>query len=194
MNPAPAITTRADQTDRRLHRSLAALIHEKDYEDIVVKEILAHANVARSTFYAHFDGKEELLLSCMRHTLAAVRGRLPKSSDPIDRALGTCIGLLGHIDEQLAQTPAGRPQPDQDAVHRRIERALVGQVEADLRRSRTGPIVPQVPRELLATHLVTALFNVLAWWLRRRPTVGAHDAKRMYLALVQPAVSRARER
>lgn len=193
MNPAPAAPTRAGPTERRLYRSLAALTRDKDYEAIVVREILAHADVARSTFYAHFDGKEALLRSCMQHTLAANRERLPESSDPLDRALGTCLGLLDHIDGQLAQAPVGKPHPDQHAVHRRLERVLVGRLGADLRSSRAEPAAPDVPRELMANHLVSTFSNVLGWWLRRRPAIDVQEAKRVYRALVQPAVSRVRQ-
>ena len=38
-------------------------ILEKKYEDITVQEILDRADVGRSTFYMHFQNKDELLVS-----------------------------------------------------------------------------------------------------------------------------------
>ena len=52
---------RVQKTQDLLHGALASLIHEKSYDAIVVKEILARANVGRSTFYTHFRDKDELL-------------------------------------------------------------------------------------------------------------------------------------
>ncbi len=53
--------------DRRTRRSqkllfdaLMELILEKDYESITVSEISARADVARATFYLHFDDKDAL--------------------------------------------------------------------------------------------------------------------------------------
>jgi len=43
--------------------SLISLILEKGYEAISITDITEHANVGRSTFYAHFENKEQLLFS-----------------------------------------------------------------------------------------------------------------------------------
>jgi AcrR family transcriptional regulator len=60
----------AKKTDRRVQRTrqllqeaLVSLILEKHYDKITVQEIIDRANVGRSTFYAHFQDKEDLLAS-----------------------------------------------------------------------------------------------------------------------------------
>ena len=60
---------RVRRTRELLHGALSSLIHEKPYEGIVVKEILARANVGRSTFYAHFRDKQGLLETGVRDVL-----------------------------------------------------------------------------------------------------------------------------
>src|SRR5215510_12797474 len=64
---------RIQRTEALLREALAALIHEKPYEDIVVKEILHRANVGRSTFYTHFRDKDDLLLSSIQDILRSAR-------------------------------------------------------------------------------------------------------------------------
>lgn len=56
---------RIQKTLQHLQNALAALIDEKDYEDITIQEILDRANVGRSTFYAHFENKDQLLRSML---------------------------------------------------------------------------------------------------------------------------------
>ena len=58
------------KTDRRIQRtrkllldSLIALILEKGYDPITVQDIVDHANIGRSTFYSHFENKEQLLFN-----------------------------------------------------------------------------------------------------------------------------------
>ena len=51
---ARATKNRIRKTRGLLHGALAALVHEKPLDTIVVKEILGRASVGRSTFYAHF--------------------------------------------------------------------------------------------------------------------------------------------
>ena len=62
---------RVQRTRGLLRGALASLIHEKAYDAIAVKEILARANVGRSTFYAHFRDKDELLDSGINEMLRA---------------------------------------------------------------------------------------------------------------------------
>ncbi|HKP98343.1 MAG TPA: TetR/AcrR family transcriptional regulator [Fibrobacteria bacterium] len=42
---------------------MIALILEKGYENVTVREILDRANVGRSTFYSHYESKDQLLLA-----------------------------------------------------------------------------------------------------------------------------------
>jgi AcrR family transcriptional regulator len=58
---------RIQKTLQHLQNALAELIAEKDYDDITIQEILDRANVGRSTFYAHFENKDQLLRSILTY-------------------------------------------------------------------------------------------------------------------------------
>lgn len=49
------------RTKQLLHEALLELIIERGYEGITVQHIIDQANVGRSTFYAHFYDKLDLL-------------------------------------------------------------------------------------------------------------------------------------
>jgi hypothetical protein len=53
-------------TQKSLHDALISLVFEKNYDSITVQEILDRADVGRAKFYAHFKGKDELLISGAR--------------------------------------------------------------------------------------------------------------------------------
>jgi AcrR family transcriptional regulator len=57
-----------DATDRRIVRTramlqdaLLSLIRTKGYEAITIKDICDAANVGRSTFYAHYTSKDQIV-------------------------------------------------------------------------------------------------------------------------------------
>lgn len=176
------------RTEHQLRQSLASLIHEKRYDAIVVKEILARAGVARSTFYLHFGDKEALLLSCIQHTLATERDRLPRGGDVVDRLLGFSLSILQHVETQLERLPKGERQSSQPQVHRRLERVLLERVEADIRREQLLRTLPAMPPGLLAKYLVASFFVVMDGWLDHAFRATAREAHDLYRALVEPAV------
>ena len=55
---------RVQKTRQLLKDALVVLISEKGFESVTIQEILDRANVGRSTFYLHFENKNELLHSC----------------------------------------------------------------------------------------------------------------------------------
>src|SRR5215212_11646165 len=79
---------RVQRTRALLHDALVSLVHEKSYDDIVVKEILARADVGRSTFYAHYRDKDELLECGIRDLLRTDTPSEPaRSEDAVERLL-----------------------------------------------------------------------------------------------------------
>lgn len=66
----------SEKTNRQVLRSqnmlrsaLIDLLQEKSIQKITITEITERANLARSTFYTHFETKEELLHCCIDETL-----------------------------------------------------------------------------------------------------------------------------
>ncbi len=59
------VDRRIQKSKKYLSDAFIALILEKGYEAVTVQEIIDRANVGRSTFYAHFESKEQLLFSLL---------------------------------------------------------------------------------------------------------------------------------
>src|SRR5690349_12821508 len=78
------IDRRAARTRRALHEALISLILRKGYDSITIQEIIDAADVGRSTFYAHYTSKEDLLrggFESLRSELAGARHRASEKRD-----------------------------------------------------------------------------------------------------------------
>lgn len=56
------VDRRIQKTKKSLTEALIHLILEKGYEKVTIQNIIDKANVGRSTFYIHYESKEQLLL------------------------------------------------------------------------------------------------------------------------------------
>ena len=59
------VDRRIQRTRRLLQDALITLILEKGYDKITVQDIIDEANVGRSTFYAHYLDKDDLMASSL---------------------------------------------------------------------------------------------------------------------------------
>ncbi|KYF89640.1 TetR family transcriptional regulator [Sorangium cellulosum] len=61
---------RVQKTRKLLSDALVSLILEKGYDEVSIQDIIDRANVGRSTFYSHYENKEQLLLFGHEHLRA----------------------------------------------------------------------------------------------------------------------------
>lgn len=176
---------RVERTRGLLHDALASLIHEKSYDAIVVKEILARANVGRSTFYAHFRDKDELLDSGIRDMLAE---RTPTPMGALaERVVRFSLPVLEHIERHKGPGTFGPGGGGQSIVHDRLRDIVAGLVADDLRRSRVSP-ARDVPPELVAEHVAATFVVTLEWWIGSGGEASARAVDERFRALVMPTL------
>jgi AcrR family transcriptional regulator len=73
------IDRRVARTRATLHQALMSLILKQGYEAITIRDICEAADVGRSTFYAHYTSKDDLMrsgLENLRRVLVDRHGRL----------------------------------------------------------------------------------------------------------------------
>jgi AcrR family transcriptional regulator len=178
-----AIDRRVQRTRTALYEALVQLIREKDYDAISVEDLLRAANVGRSTFYAHFTSKDDLLarsLDRLKALLADVAAaQQAASAGPHTIARELTLALFRHVaeyrDVQLALA-GGRGAA---VVNRALTKALTGVVHDLPLEAPRG-----LPRELAVAFTISTFTAVLSWWFERRPQMPPDDAATLFLDLV----------
>jgi AcrR family transcriptional regulator len=180
---------RVAKTRGSLHAALASLIHEKSYDNIVVKEILARANVGRSTFYTHFRDKDDLLESSIRDVLG--NAVVPATTNrAVERLLHFSLPVLEHIERYRATAGAMMDARARSVVHERLERELVRLVADELECLIQHRVVSghEVPTDLLAQFVASTFVVILNWWLTGDRQLAAADVNEAFRALVLPTL------
>lgn len=185
---------RVQRTRRLLHKALMSLILEKKYESITVQEILDRADVGRSTFYMHFQDKDQLFFNGFQYLqsfLEAARvdtGAAPRNR--YERIIGFSLAMFEHAQEYRRVNRALLGSTAEAAVRRRIHSVLAGIVSRELKlelQSRRVASIPVSP-ELVTHFLVSAFISVLTWWLNSKNPVPPKDIDAAYRRLVLPCL------
>lgn len=171
-----------------LHRALGSLIQERPYERIVVKQILARAGVARSTFYAHFQDKDDLLVRSLDELLRDAERAARSQPRREQRILAFAAVLYEHIDTHRRACRSG-PATDQGALHRKVEALLAERVAGQLRRELAGGWQPPAPVDLLASHIAASFTRALEASMSQQAMHDAAQADRFFRALVAPLLT-----
>ena len=182
---------RVHETRTQLHDALASLVHEKPYDEIVVKEIVARAAVGRSTFYAHYRDKDELLDRGIRDLLRLDAQPRQRWTCATERILRFSLPFLEHVERYREHGVLPMDASGAAAIHDRLRRvledALALELQAEMgRRPRHAPI-DSIPPGLLARHVAGTFVLALGWWLEH-PTRSARDVDAWFRALVEPVL------
>ena len=188
MRPELDTDRRVRKTRTRLHDALASLVHEKPYDDIVVNEILARADVGRSTFYAHYGDKDDLLDCGIRDLLRLDVHPPERWTCATERLLRFSLPFLEHVERHREHGVLPMDARGAAAIHDRLRRVLETMLTEELRGElRRGRARSDVPAELLARHVAGTFVLSLGWWLEH-PAHSARDVDAHFRALVEPVL------
>jgi AcrR family transcriptional regulator len=182
---AEIMDRRAARTRRALHRALMSLILRKGYEAITVQDIIDEANVGRSTFYAHYTGKEDLLRSgfqTLRTELTEAHRTARANIDGSqDEPLGFSLAMFEHAAAYTDIYRALVGGRGGTVAVNEIRRILSEMVKKELSGVRHDETIPQ---EVRIQFVVGAFLTVLTWWLERRPKLKPSQVDTIFRHLV----------
>jgi AcrR family transcriptional regulator len=186
---------RVQRTQHLLREALFSLIREKGFEALSVQDIIDRANVGRATFYAHFDNKEDLLLSGFEALRASLRERQREAlshGNKLEKlAFAFSHDMLVHVDEHrhLFRAMAGKRS---GATVQTVLRKLV----IDLVRDDLKMMVERDGRHSIVTDAVVefiagGLFGMLMWWLDGKARLSVEELDTLFRRFAIPAAKAA---
>ncbi len=182
---------RIRRTEALLQDALIALILEKGYDAITVQDILERANLGRSTFYAHYRDKEDLLVSGFSRVFDEFRKDYAQSSaaaaDPQQAARELSLYFFRHTGSHrhLFRALIGRQGGEIILQYARTFLSDIARSYLDLGRlpSANRPLV-----EPLVQYLVSSYLALLTWWLDHDSPFSPEQMNDLYFNLVRPGV------
>lgn len=182
--PGGSDDSRAVRTRGELASSLIALMHEKGFGDITVQEICERAQVGRSTFYAHFQDRDELFI---RHTVVFGRELGRQLAWDASRAsyrfparwLFEHVRQMKPLFDSLAH--ARKTEFILKVWHNNIAEVFEQRVLAVRgRESNTATI----PAAILAQQLAGTLMTLMVWWMDHHYPLAEEEMEKQFHRLI----------
>ena len=192
--------TETVKTDRRVRRTrellrqaLVSLILERGYEHISVQDILDRADIGRSTFYAHYRDKDQLLLSGFNDAFAALAADIPppdRNSNGRAEFLVAAHVLFEHAEghRQLWKALVGKPGAE--LVLRYLRDNLTTLLEPHLRSQLPKPDADELKLAAAVQYTVNALVGILVWWVESDAPYTADETYNTFKRLTTHGVKR----
>lgn len=211
--PQNDLDRRVQKTRKLLQDALIELVAEKGYESVTIQEILDTANVGRSTFYAHFQDKDQLLHSILdrldelfeQHNkrLLDAATNFGKTDNP-DLILGLShtLSLFQFVGQNhpffkamLGNRGYGIfAKPVYDYVFAHVHGIFTQPSHDDVfahlhepfKMLRSHERSGSLESEIAAHYFVSALMGLFVWWVEKDMPCTAEEIDRIFRQLAMP--------
>ena len=182
--PGNSDDARSVRTRGELASALIALMHGRSFDDITVQAICERAKVGRSTFYAHFQDKDELFI---RHTL--VFGRALGGQLTWDDALGSyrfpARWLFQHVRQMKPVFDSLSRARKTEFIMKVWQNNIAEVFEQRVRAVRGGMVMePSISAVILAQQLAGTLITLIVWWMDHHYPVAEHKMDEQFHRLI----------
>ena len=179
------VDRRQRKTRNAIFRAFTSLLEAKSYSSITVQDIIQKADIGRSTFYAHFDTKDELLkglcAEIFDHVFSAVVPQekahdFSGSDVTIDQQLTHILYHLAenrHYIKGILSRESG--ELFMDYFKQRLKEVFTEHLEPELE---------DVPDQYVLHHMVSSFAEAVRWWLRDNPDYTPEEISDFYLKVI----------
>lgn len=180
------IDLRVVKTKKNLYNSLLNLMGNKTFEEIKVSDICENALINRSTFYAHFNDKYELLYSLISDLKIELESLL-KENEKIKNTKEYYIKmieiLLNHIDENIYVYSAIINNNKNSIVMDMIYNTLNASIKENLSKEKSL----NIPVDFISSFYIGAVINVGIDYLKN-PKANSKEKVIEYLNQLLPDI------
>lgn len=184
---------RQQKTRTAIFSAFTSLLAEKSYSKITVQEIIDAANVGRTTFYAHFETKDDLLKELCEELFGHIIGSAMDCththglySDGSAPESVFCH-LLQHLQENDRNIIALLSCESSEMFLRFFKDSLNELVRSQsINQNRKANT--DIPEDFLINHISGSFVEMVLWWIRGHRKQTPEDLDRYFRAVIEPII------
>ena len=177
---------RVRRTRQRLNDALLELIVEKGYDKTTVQDLIDRADVGRSTFYAHYETKDDLLVSGLDHLTFDLELHVADEPGEVDVILPS-LGVFRHVGEHHELFRALIGSRGIDLVHGAALAVLTERARVGIDRRAAAGENSTIPADVRAAFIGGSLHAFMVWWLDNDMPYPPEAAAAMFRQMTEAA-------
>lgn len=175
---------RQQKSRKIIFEAFSDLLGKKSYNHITVQEIIDLANVGRSTFYAHFETKDELLNALCQEIFVHIFSDVLSAEKSHDFSNGSnaltdkLTHLLYHLKEQKTDIASLLGGESSDI--------FMGYFKSYLEQLFCGhefAFSLHIPKDFVSNHYVSSFAEAVKWWVKEDMRTSPEKIVEYYAAL-----------
>lgn len=184
---------RQQKTREAIFDAFGSLLAQKSYGKITVQEIIDVANVGRTTFYAHFPTKDDLLRELCTDLFEHVFSDAPGMERTHDFSLseGDPKDMIAHILYHLRDSRrniTGILGCESGELFLRffkeyLNKLITARISDNERGQKLG-----IPDDFLVSHISSSFVNLVQWWMRGGMRQPPEELTEYFAAVILPVL------
>lgn len=173
---------RRKKTRQAVFDAFTSLLEKKSYSNITVQEIIDEADIGRSTFYAHFETKDELLRALCTEIFDHVfsteleKERTHGFSQRCGVVEAEITHILYHLQDSRRYIRSILSSESGELFMRYFKEHL-----EKLFENTAAEQNPDIPRDYMLNHMICDFAETVRWWMRNE-SYTPEDISRFFLA------------
>ena len=183
---------RTQKTRTAIYNALNNLLAEKKYSNITIQEIIDRANIGRSTFYSHFETKDELLKSMCTDIFE--HSNLNSSLEKTDtlqtdnKKLQVMLThILNHIKDNEKIIKGVFSSESGEIFKNFFKEYFKFQIKDNVLYP-TDPNGLVVPEEFVLNHISGSFVETVKWWLENNSKCSPEELTLYFIAVINPMI------
>lgn len=174
------------RTQKLLGEALIAEAQEKGYRNITIQDVTKRADIGYRTYFRHYNGLDELLVSVAQDRLddlfkilnLSQMGELAANPEQYFLQIGHT--LFQHVEENQLNIRFLLLDEGMGFVFDPVMKRATQRLENFLSK------LPQenIPASLAASHIICSAFSLISWWLENDLTPSSQEMGEIFFELV----------
>ncbi|WP_138268490.1 TetR/AcrR family transcriptional regulator [Anaerofustis stercorihominis] len=162
---------RQQKTQKAIFQAFSTLIGKKSYNHITVQEIIDTANIGRSTFYAHFETKDELLNAVCKELFEHIINSAVNTSHTHglysnEKAPKSVFcHLLQHLQKNDNNILELLSCESNEIFLRYFKNSLNKLIKTQF-INQNLKLNPNIPQDFIINHISSSFVEMVLWWTK----------------------------